>query len=325
MNKANEDVNELSCLNCNRPFQGDEVYCATCGQKNIHKKLKFRALISEFLAGFISYDKRLWKSLYYLFLKPSKITSEYINGKRARFVNPYKFYFSVSIIFFLLNGFYIHQYDKIYQEGVLEESILADSIGLNFSLLELDMKKGNQVAVIDSLDMFHFIKNNRKLTFSEAAQKIPIQNNFWNRFKYQKIKDTLAIQEQGARDFISKVSSYLPITLFLILPFFALSFKLFYSNKRHYYMEHLVFCFHAQTLLFLYLLFFTILNFFLWGDPVSEFPYLFFLMYLFIALKRYYQQGWIKTILKFLLLNLTFMTLALIGFLFVSAFTFLMY
>ena len=102
ISKSNNNFKHLECLNCGHPFNGDEKFCPFCGQKNTSKKLSFSVFINNLFSGFLSYDSRFWRTFIPLLIKPGKVSREYIEGKRARFVNPFRFYLSVSIIFFLI-------------------------------------------------------------------------------------------------------------------------------------------------------------------------------------------------------------------------------
>ncbi len=66
-----------------------------------------------------------------------------------------------------------------------------------------------------------------------------------------------------------------------------------------------------------------LLNFFVTMQNVAWVFILLFLLYLYKALRSFYEQGRIKTIVKFILLNNYYMFLALIGFVIVAVISFL--
>jgi len=53
--------------------------------------------------------------------------------------------------------------------------------------------------------------------------------------------------------------------------------------------------------------------------------FLLFLGYLFVAMRRFYQQGYFKTLVKFILLNIIYLTFAIIGMIIVSFISFALY
>jgi len=94
----------LECLNCGQPLLKNENFCSYCGQKNVTNKLSLSSFINSLFEGFLSYDSRFWNTFLLLLTKPGKVSKDYVEGKRARFVNPFQLYLNISIIFFLIVG-----------------------------------------------------------------------------------------------------------------------------------------------------------------------------------------------------------------------------
>jgi len=94
----------LECLNCGMPLLQNENFCSYCGQKNTTSKLSIGNYINKLVSGFLSYDSQFWTTFIPLLIKPGKVAKEYIQGKRAKYVNPFQLYLHVSIIFFLILG-----------------------------------------------------------------------------------------------------------------------------------------------------------------------------------------------------------------------------
>ena len=99
-----KQVKGLECLNCEMPLNGSENFCSYCGQKNATNKLSFGNFLNSLFSGFLSYDSRFWRTFIPLLTKPGKVSKDFIEGKRARFVNPFQLYLNVSIVFFLVLG-----------------------------------------------------------------------------------------------------------------------------------------------------------------------------------------------------------------------------
>ena len=89
----------LECLNCGQPLLRNENFCSYCGQKNLTNKLSLGSFINSLFEGFLSYDSRFWNTFLLLLTKPGKVSKDYVEGKRARFVNPFQLYLNISIIF----------------------------------------------------------------------------------------------------------------------------------------------------------------------------------------------------------------------------------
>ena len=113
----------------------------------------------------------------------------------------------------------------------------------------------------------------------------------------------------------------LPYLLFLSLPFFALILKLLYSRRKAiYYSDHAVFTLYHYIFSFILILvifgvaaLYSWLN---WGllNFLLVLLYLTLPAYLLIEMKRFYGQGWGKTLGKFLLLNVSGLIILLLLF-----------
>ncbi|HEX3849062.1 MAG TPA: DUF3667 domain-containing protein [Steroidobacteraceae bacterium] len=87
------------CLNCGALLSGH--YCASCGQPADVHVPSTRELLFEALEGITHSDSRLWRSLRLLWLKPGKLTQEFIAGRRAAYLPPFRLYLVLSVIFFV--------------------------------------------------------------------------------------------------------------------------------------------------------------------------------------------------------------------------------
>lgn len=96
----------IECLNCKQPLSDSDNFCSNCGQVNDTLPLSIKQFISEFFAGFFSFDTRFFKTFVPLLFKPGKVPKDYIEGKRRRYVNPFQLYLNVTIVFFLLQGLF---------------------------------------------------------------------------------------------------------------------------------------------------------------------------------------------------------------------------
>jgi len=90
---------ERRCLNCGAALTGR--YCASCSQAADVHVPSTRELIHEALEGITHSDSRLWNTLGLLWLKPGRLTQEFVAGRRAAYLPPFRLYLVLSIIFFL--------------------------------------------------------------------------------------------------------------------------------------------------------------------------------------------------------------------------------
>ena len=327
-----KQVKGLECLNCGQPLTGNENFCSYCGQKNTIKKLSFGVFISNIFSGFFSYDSRFWRTFIPLLTKPGKVSKQYIQGKRARFVNPFQLYLNVSIIFFIILGISNRFSENKAFDDVIKIGNDSDAISQieQVNLDTINISKTDSIAwtsVAERLIMFYkFKKQNPSFSNEQMLDSLGFEKTFWNKFYSQQAismhKNMNSIIQDGGKEYFKKLTSYISISLFIFLPIFTLFLKLIYIRREFTYMEHLVFVFNTQTVFFLLLSIFYLLNFFVELSNFGGVIILVFLVYLYKALKYFYDQSRTKTILKYILLNSYYMFLALIGFIIVSVLSF---
>ena len=82
-----------ACANCTAPLQG--AFCHRCGQSaHVHRSLAH--LAEELLHGLLHFETKAWRTLPMLLLRPGRLTREYIDGRRVRYVSP------LALLLFLL-------------------------------------------------------------------------------------------------------------------------------------------------------------------------------------------------------------------------------
>ena len=99
--------------------------------------------------------------------------------------------------------------------------------------------------------------------------------------------------------------SHLPTASLLLVPIAALLFSCLYIRREKYYVEHLVFTLHFNAFCFLMIGLVNAVPGRLPGGVV----FLWVVIYLLLALKRNYGQGWGKTILKFGIFSFSYVVL----------------
>jgi hypothetical protein len=177
------------------------------------------------------------------------------------------------------------------------------------------------------LDEFSdYIKDYPDSKIDDALDSLKYEKNFTNRFLYTKAKTLRSVikNEDNREQYFSQVLSYGSIALFIFLPFFTLFLKFFYIRGRFTYVDHLIFVFHVQTVFFMLFTIFVLLKIFGLNPAIWVFVIL-FLIYLLIAMKKFYKQGYFKTFLKFLLLNLSYFIVSSVGVIFLLLISFALF
>ena len=90
------------CANCDAPLKGN--FCANCGQQaHVHRSLLHVG--EEFLLGITHFDGKAWQTLPMLMFRPGKLTRNYIEGKRARYIAPVPLFLLVVFLMFFVFSF----------------------------------------------------------------------------------------------------------------------------------------------------------------------------------------------------------------------------
>lgn len=148
---------------------------------------------------------------------------------------------------------------------------------------------------------------------------LPPAGNDWINRQIGRAEKNIARIQEDPELLKEAVLGSLPATFFVLLPIFALLLKLAYLFKRRLYMEHLIVALHSHAFLSLALLLISLLSLlgswsgwrvFGWGEGLllAWMP-----IYLLLAQKRVYQQGWFMTLLKFGVLGFIYFNLLSIG------------
>jgi hypothetical protein len=87
-----------ACTDCGQPVEGK--FCSNCGQPaHVHRSLLH--LAEEMLHGVLHFDARIWRTLPLLAINPGRLTREWVQGRRTRYVSPLAmFLFTVFLMFF---------------------------------------------------------------------------------------------------------------------------------------------------------------------------------------------------------------------------------
>lgn len=324
------------CLNCNHPLDISDVYCAYCSQLNSDKQLSAKDFFGEFLNSIVVFDSRFRNTLKDLLLRPGIITRNYAKGERLKYANPFRFFLSASIIYFLVNGFinFINvgtdnETNNINFNTKLADRSFVDSLSQNISastseavnladsIKKMQTPKEIQYFSDAELDALPFAESykERFSLYNDFYEKYKIKNaevaldslhhrnTSFNRWVYSKNTTIEKIKENPSA-FINYVVSKIPFFLFFFAPFFALFFWLIYSKKKYTYMEHMVFIFHIFSFIFLAMLIAIVPDLILGGKYLLGFLFLLIgPFYFYKALRNFYSQGRVITLIKFVFLN----------------------
>jgi hypothetical protein len=114
-------------------------------------------------------------------------------------------------------------------------------------------------------------------------------------------------------EFKKRFVQNLPKLMFVLMPLIALFLKLFYIGSKRYLTEHFVFTLHFHAMVFVVMLLVMLMGslakHFVWAAPLKSagtVAWWYIAIYLFLALRFFYRQGWFMTGLKFFMLFISY-------------------
>jgi hypothetical protein len=304
------------CLNCGTALSGQ--YCGNCGQRATSRLISVWELLREAFGDLLELDSRLWRTLIPLVIRPGQLTRDYLEGRRARFMPPFRMYLVLSIVFFLVAFF-----DPREELGILFEPQAISTTASEEDANEADAiqaevfrdlaEEGIIVQGADSEDNDDGDSGTSCDVDDVESADLPA----WlaSRLTEERLKVICdRIIADDGRAFLNKLLDNVPAALFVLLPLMALVLKILYPLSKRYYVEHLLFVVHNHSFVFLILsvqVLFTRLGTLIRVpetaiDVTVLAVSLYVPVYFYKALRLVYGQGRFFTILKFLILALAY-------------------
>lgn len=148
----------------------------------------------------------------------------------------------------------------------------------------------------------------------------------WMSRRGERMRDNMLRIREDPDEFVRLFLGALPGALFLLLPVFALLLKLVYIRSGRGYLEHLVVALYSHAFMLAALLtVFLLVGLQSWLGGVgaslasvsaSLVMSVLIPLYLLLMQKRAYGQGWFKTLLKYVVLGLSYSLLLVLGILY---------
>ncbi|MEH6760983.1 MAG: hypothetical protein V7687_07430 [Maribacter arcticus] len=155
------------------------------------------------------------------------------------------------------------------------------------------------------------IKRDTIYSLDESIIKYEITPNLENELTFNRTQSLVEIEKRPGT-FFNTLISKLPFATFFFLPFFSFFVWMVYIRKKYTYTDHLIFSFHNQSLLFILLIVSNLING-VFNIGSEGLFLLIFAIYLYKAMRNFYQQGRVKTIIKYTFLNSIFFILGVIA------------
>lgn len=306
------------------------TYCAECSQKYTTGKIPLWSFLTELIDAIFNFESKTLKTYVNLFV-PGKLTKDYFEGKQVRYLHPLRVFLITAAIFLGVASVQIsnsllpnvEKYENKVHSHFVKLGMLAKLDSMNIVLMPKDsigvdslnmdsLRKALELDILDTLGSNIFMTldldgtKDYKIPMHKLYESHPdtiVKELEINGVVNQLVmKQTIAFVKNPS-GFIQKTIANLIWMIILLMPAIALILKLLYKKSNRYFVEHLVFSLHYHSLLFL------VVSPFWWFRDWGFASTILLLAqpFLIFAMKRYYGQTWGKTILKWVLLSLSYL------------------
>lgn len=290
------------CPNCGQPRP--ERFCARCGQSDRSYIRSLPLMVWEFLRETFELDSRLLRTLKTMALRPGELPAEFSRSRRASYSSPVRLYLFASIAFFFVLSLTADldppdERLQAVQKRALEAEADADVGALRAMLPPAQAAKLDEML---SRPEYPGVRLFILETAGEiAAPEMAAELGEFVRFGLAQMVDVLYRPSLA----VDRLVDNLPISMFFMLPAYALLLQLFYWGKRRYYVEHLMFGVHIHIVAFMAFTALLLLDNAL-GEAVDGLLTAALFAYYYLALRRYYGDGRLRTAIKWLGLMATY-------------------
>jgi hypothetical protein len=124
--RGSQQPEHTVCANCGARLAGS--YCHVCGQKAELGLLSFRRFVAAAIGDLFHLDSKLLRTLRLLVARPGCLTAAFVEGRRARYVQPLQLYFLAASLFFVVGTYRpIVRFDP--ETGAVASSLNAVKVG----------------------------------------------------------------------------------------------------------------------------------------------------------------------------------------------------
>lgn len=356
------EMRSTTCRNCGTGMTSR--FCPNCGQSITDHSKSLIRVIGDAAQDFVHFDSRVLRTLAMLLFLPGRMTRQFIDGRRTRFVPPLRLYLFSSLVFFLIlsaANVALFVIDLIpartettsqvpdVAEKLREAGAQLRDAGLDPALADhLTGATGTAIEGVAAQRPMRFVVGNRHIELPAGTTmglRFFVDLDTWS--PQIRVSETpiltddapadAAVAVKGGGDFSATMDidgifgqawaetvlrgvavsldhpenlnrvmgDNLVTTMFILMPIYAVLLGMVHFRRRMYFVDHLTFAFHMHAFLFVFLTILVLLRKLAPGamagmETATAANLLFGLVavYSWVAMKRAYAQGVIKTTLK---------------------------
>jgi hypothetical protein len=223
--RQSADLSGEPCRNCGANVEAK--YCPQCGQLAASFHRPIWTLVGETISDTFTLDGRLARTLPVLLFRPGRLTRNYTEGKRARYVPPFRMFLLASLLFYLMLF-------TLVTPGQWINTIDTDTR----SEIEQSLNEGMDLSDVDETTRAQLAEANIDLRTAEAYQ---------NEIEAQ-VANVLDHPDQ----FGAEVEKWLPRLSILMVPLTIIALVLLHAWRRKLFVyDHAVHALHLHSWIYL--------------------------------------------------------------------------
>jgi hypothetical protein len=287
------DPETVCCKNCTHNFIGK--FCPQCGQskKEFDRPLKF--FLVDFAGNLFAFDTRLWQSIKHILFCPGRMETNFIKGKRIRYMPPFRMYVFVSFFFFLTLSWATgksiskNKSDRQFLNGEAIADSIYNDIREKYPEISFSQQRFS--------NHIHFTTNDTiKITeVTTAPAYLP---------QHPKISEKMEHIIENPKMYMDRFFKYASWSLFLLMPFYGFLLWLNFWKSKQNYIGHFLLSVNQHIFIFVILMIILLIDLALPSKSIHPEKYLLYLfpVYAITGALRLYERHWLKTGIRLLVL-----------------------
>ena len=264
------------CRNCGAALAGP--YCSQCGQFDAPSDPTLRELLADAWDALTSLDGKLAASLRLLLFRPGALTTEFLDGRRARYLPPFRLYLVCSVVYFLVAAAVPDEAKNTDRDRArraerrVAKRFGADTAGARRAIdsvraarqadsladvAEVDSSRRSALASVGrptvgaALDSAQRAVADSVLIEQNVVRAIGQRPSWFERVTVGRFtRNRARFQGRSERDMGADIRRNVPRMMFVLMPVLAALLALAYRSRRRRFPSHVVVSLHLHAFAF---------------------------------------------------------------------------
>lgn len=308
------DLTGQPCRNCGEVV--GEKFCTRCGQLAASFHRPFLSLAIDSISDSFAFDSRIARTMPLLMFRPGRLTQRYNEGKRARYVPPFRLFLLTSLIFYFAVFALLDRQDWANQPFLVSDEQaqpLTDE-----ELAEVQQNLRNAGIVVDDATIENLARRRSDAVDLETTPDSiePETGTATDEAASEAVDTPNVLEERAAkiadnpRLLLMELQTWAPRLSLLLVPLTMLALALMYFWVRRLYIyNHAIHALHLHAWMYLVGTL-TILLSMVMGGAAAAIFFIILPFYVTLSLRGAYGTGYFLSFVRAFML-LTFWTISM--------------